>query len=388
MSYLYVGYYVNDNTFREIQQKKVNNMSVARQKFECNLLRGLCEQLGNDLHAVTYVPTDGRVSVSSSSSFEGKDVTHIAIQKDNGSSLLHAMKAFEQYLLGMGEETLRNLNVIMYAVIPPFVQVLLKYRKKYRFKLTTICSEVPSLRRYGSGFAAKMKKTVLTHYNQRFDGYVFFSTAMREVVKIKGKPYIVLEGIAPPLSGTPTAGKRNIVMYAGGLAKDNNALLLAQCCADLPQVEEVWICGVGEEFDAIRKLSETAEKVKCFGMVDNRDIVEMERQAKVLVNLRSPAVALTKYSFPSKILEYIASGSLVLSTRLGGIPTEYYAHIAVVEELSREGISRALSDCFTMSDEAYLQKVTDAQAFIENEKNYLMQSRRLVQFADEMRAQG
>ena len=38
MRYLYVGYYVDEVIFNKIVEKKINNMSVARQKFEYNLI--------------------------------------------------------------------------------------------------------------------------------------------------------------------------------------------------------------------------------------------------------------------------------------------------------------------------------------------------------------
>ena len=58
MHYLFVGYYINETIFEKITQNRINNMSVARQKFEYNLIRGLYAQLGSDIDFVSYVPTN------------------------------------------------------------------------------------------------------------------------------------------------------------------------------------------------------------------------------------------------------------------------------------------------------------------------------------------
>lgn len=74
MHYLYVGYYVDDKTFTEILDRKINNMSVARQKFEYNIIRGFHEQLGDDVSFVSYVPTDGKDLATIIANIVGKEV--------------------------------------------------------------------------------------------------------------------------------------------------------------------------------------------------------------------------------------------------------------------------------------------------------------------------
>lgn len=379
MHCLFVGYYVDDTVFNQILERKINNMSVARQKFEYNLIRGLHEQLGGKVSFVSYVPTDSSLSIPEKSFVAGAEIHHIALQKGNVQSMLVARKAFEVYLKNLGEERLNGLRVIMYAVNPVFESVLLKYRKKYNFKIVTICSEVPMLRRYGSSVPAKIKKRVLTYYNEQFDGYIFFSAEMRNVVRYKGKKNIVLEGIAPDTFQKPVAGKKNVLMYAGGLAADNNVAFLLECCLDIPSVDEVWICGDGPEREKILALAENDPRIKYFGRMENAEVLKLESQAKILVNFRSPDAELTKYSFPSKILEYIASGSLVLSTPLLGIPQEYFQYIEKADVSDKNTVIFTVERLLAMSDEEYISKVSATQDFIASEKNYKKQCERITE---------
>ena len=50
----------------------------------------------------------------------------------------------------------------------------------------------------------------------------------------------------------------------------------------------------------------------------------------------------TKYSFPSKNMEYLASGTAVLTTRLPGMPAEYYEHVLTIDRDGPEAVADAL----------------------------------------------
>lgn len=378
MYYLYVGYYVNENTFAEILRNKINNMSVARQKFEYNIIRGLHRQLGDHVNFISYVPTDGSLTIPKSSEVEGATINHIAIKKNSVGSIAIAYSLFKKYLKDLGEEKLQNLRVLMYAVIPPFEQALLKYKKIYGFRMVTICSEVPELRRYSKSLLSNIKKKVLTYYNEQFDGYILFSEAMKEVVRVGKKPCLVMEGIAPDIRSVPKAGKKNIVMYAGGLASDNNIPLLVECCKQIDELDELWICGIGPDEKQIEKLAAGDQRVKYYGQLPNEKVLEMETNAKVLINFRNPEEKLTRYSFPSKILEYIASGSLVMSTRLIGIPEEYFNYIVPIEIDDKQCVVTQIKKIFQLDNVNYLEMCKKAQKYITENKNYTSQSIKII----------
>ena len=354
MHYLFVGYYINETIFEKITQNRINNMSVARQKFEYNLIRGLYAQLGSDIDFVSYVPTNRELNIPNWSSVEKARITHIPIDKGSIKSVLLAGKEFEKYLLDICKQNRNGLRVIMYAINPVFEYYLLKHKKKYNIKFVTICSEVPALRRYGKSFFSKIRRKMFTWFNEQFDGYIFFSAEMRKIVRYKNKPNIVLEGIAPDIRKEPVGGKKNILMYAGGLAEDNNIPFLIECCREIPELYAVWICGVGPDAEIVRDLAAKDSRIIYFGRMNNEKVLEMEESAKILVNFRSPNEELTKYSFPSKILEYISSGSLVLSTRLLGIPDEYFSYIVPLDQADKEKVKAVIRYNLLLKDEQYV----------------------------------
>lgn len=381
MNYLYIGYYTDNQTFEKIVNRKINNMSVARQKFEYNIIRGLKEHLKDEIEFVSYVPVDQNLHIAETCVLGDVSIRQFALIKNNLCSFFRQMTRFKRWLLSHNREQLNGLKIIMYALNPLFLIPLLSLRKKYGFQLITICSELPQLRRYGNSMPAKIKRKLFSYLNQKFDKYVLFSKQMAGVVGCNSDNSIVVEGIAPDIECYPQKHKKNIVMYAGGMAKDNNIAKLVECCMEIQEIDEVWICGDGEDAEAVKRAQAKDDRIKFLGRVDNQQVLALERKAKLLVNLRSSSVELTKYSFPSKILEYISSGSLVLSTRLQGIPEEYFDYILGTSEEKNEIIA-AIKRCLVMSDEEYIAKCKAAQDFITKQKNYLVQAKKIVDFTD------
>lgn len=381
MHFLYVGYYVDDRILYEIQKRKINNMSVARQNFERNLLNNLVDACaeGDAIDFVSYVPVDSVFSVPEFSYLKNARIRHIPINKKSLFSMLKAMKSFQGYLKSLGDNKLRNLRVIMYDVNPVFLIPIMMIKSKYGIKTTSICAEVPALRR-SRNVLSKIKHAALSVFMQKCDGYILFAKAMVEKLQCSQKPWTVVEGIAPPNFGVPVGDKANIVMYAGGLAADNNIRQLIDCCIHMPEIKELWICGCGPEQDYVVQKSKEYEKIKYFGMVENETVRKMETQAKVLVNLRSPEAELTWYSFPSKLLEYMASGSFVISTRLKGIPEEYFDYVCSLPIAEEESLRNAMKDVFKMKNEEYVSRCAAAQMFIQGNKNAETQAKKIIDF--------
>ena len=96
------------------------------------------------------------------------------------------------------------------------------------------------------------------------------------------------------------------------------------------------------------------------------------------MNPRPTHEEFVKYSFPSKTMEYMASGTPVLTTRLPGMPKEYYPYVDFIEEESAAGIAAALKAVLTRSDEELFQKGQKARAFVLEGRNNVVQAKRIL----------
>lgn len=381
MNILYIGYYTSDALLHEIQERKINNMSIARQKFEENLLSGLIEELRDcdNLFLVSYVPVDNHLHIPDYSLISNKKVKHIPINRKKIQSWISAKKTFSRYLKSLNISSLNDLTVLMYEVNPIFLSPLLSLKRKHKFNLVSICAELSSLRR-SKKIIYQIRNKVFACYEKKFDGYILFADKMKHALRCENKPHIVIEGISPDIFGVPSIKKKNIIMYAGGLGKDNNIKMLIDCCLSLDEVDELWICGTGKDKELVIEASRTYPKIVYFGVISNERVRELEKKAKLLINLREPSCLITQYSFPSKILEYLASGTLVASTKLEGIPEEYFQHMLIINTTQKEDITLTIKQALEMNEKEYIKRTTEAQLFISQCKNKNVQTKKLLTF--------
>ena len=232
----------------------------------------------------------------------------------------------------------------------------------------------------GSSFSRKLANYVIAHCTD----YVLLTQAMNERINKGGKPYVILEGHAditmrekkPSIS---RKAKERICFYAGGVSKQYGLGNLVDGFrqADLPNAR-LHIYGPGDYVKELQQITASDDRIFYGGMLMNSEIVEKEREATLLVNPRPTVEEFVKYSFPSKTMEYMASGTPVLTTRLPGMPEEYYPHVYFIDDESADGIAHALTQVLAHSDEELFDKGCAARAFVLDSRNNVIQAAKIL----------
>ena len=78
-------------------------------------------------------------------------------------------------------------------------------------------------------------------------------------------------------------------------------------------------------------------------------------------------------------MEYMASGTPVLTTVLPGMPKEYHPYVYLLEEETADGIAERLTEVLSNSDEALFQKGKEARSFVLEQKNNVIQARKILE---------
>ena len=112
----------------------------------------------------------------------------------------------------------------------------------------------------------------------------------------------------------------------------------------------------------------------------NEEIIVAEQKATLLVNPRYSTQEFVKYSFPSKTSEYMLSGTPVLTTRLAGIPDEYFQYLYTFDEETINGYANKLNETLSLPDIILKDKGVKAQEFVLKNKNNVIQSQRIKEF--------
>ena len=85
-------------------------------------------------------------------------------------------------------------------------------------------------------------------------------------------------------------------------------------------------------------------RIHYYGVVSAEKANEILQQADVLVNPRQNDDEYTKYSFPSKNIEYLMTGNAVVAYMLDGIPEEYASFFNVPKSNQTESLAEAMKE--------------------------------------------
>lgn len=232
----------------------------------------------------------------------------------------------------------------------------------------------------GSRFSKGLANFVIRHCT----GYVLLTEAMNGYLNKAGKPYVILEGHSDITMAQkqPSLEKKQhprICFYAGGVSRQYGLANLVDGFRNARlENAQLHIYGPGDYVKELQQIAAEDPRVYYGGMLMNDQIVEKEMEATLLVNPRPTVEEYVKYSFPSKTMEYMASGTPVLTTVLPGMPKEYHPYVFLLEDETAEGIEVKLQEVLALSEEALFQKGQEARNFILDQKNNVIQAKKIL----------
>lgn len=130
----------------------------------------------------------------------------------------------------------------------------------------------------------------------------------------------------------------------------------------------------------VARAAKSHANIRYFGFVSHERALELQAKAALLINPRSPKGVFTRYSFPSKTLEYMRSGKPVVCHRLEGIPEEYDPYLQYIEGEGAGAIVNAVRKALALTPEERLSLGQRARAFVLANKTPGNQCRRLMDF--------
>lgn len=276
--------------------------------------------------------------------------------------------------------------VLLYSIYYPIAKNVLSLCKRYSCKCLAFVPDLPE-HMYASKTGIKKQLSRLyvnrvTNIQGMFDGYIYFVEPMKDRIN-PNKPYTVLEGIASINNeASDCEKKRNVILYAGAISKRYGFDNLVQAFSGLEGDYELHIYGYGDYVDELIDIASTDPRIRYFGRVSHDEVIKREREAGLLVNVRNCDDEYTAFSFPSKTFEYMLSGTPFLTTKLPGIPEEYFTYCLSISNNSPDAIREALVDFFRLSNEERDAIGARAKAFIVSQKNSEVGAKKVIDFID------
>lgn len=365
--------------------------AVSSSAFEQSIIEGL-EQHGHSIRILTDLDNDRGRRFEWSHNDRSRDIC------TSGISIKYVRLLYKSYTLiheiNMDPSLVTGVDaVIIYSVHVPYFALAKKLKnKKPGIKIILICPDLseymdPSIDQKPIKKILRKIESVYIHQRIRyFDGIVWFTSNMREILHTD-LPSIVMEGVFSDvnLNLKQNATKGSYVLYAGSLNSNFGIQNIVSAFNSLKdELIDLRIFGTGELENRIREEAEKNPHIIFEGFVDRNKLFEYEKSALLLINARNPEEIYTRYSFPSKMFEYMVSGTPVISTRLAGIPEEYDSYLYFIPDNRPETIANEIRIKLQLSQKQRDVDGEAARCFILDKKNKEMQSIKLHRFIDNL----
>lgn len=335
-----------DSYYRSVTALDPKTVSPAAQKYNHLLLKGLKKNGAN----VTVLCTSNPLSrlqgkEENKASVIEEDGIHyeIAPYSNNRMQNHHISSAWLKETMKAYYSAHRDAYLILDYLAP-----LSKEAADYARKYCVIVTDLPETI-YLKGNALRKKYYIHRGYQiiNSAQSSILLSRLMKEKLP-KSQPSLVLEGIVDSNREIIAAEKKPYILYAGAISKECGIDRLVEAFSQIHTHYELHLYGNGTYVDELKRYCIDYSNIVYDGMVDNATVLKYEQEASLLINPRPVNTAFSRYSFPSKNLEYMSSGTPLLTTKLLSMPAEYEPYVYLFPDDSVEGIQRGLEN--TLSD--------------------------------------
>jgi glycosyltransferase involved in cell wall biosynthesis len=281
--------------------------------------------------------------------------------------------------------------IIVHNVYPPMSIPVLIIAKLMKVKPITIVADLPHNLSYDfRGIKGKLQKLnwlIQARVLKYFSGIIAFTRFIGEDHAPK-VPMLVMEGGVNPndviMSHTTKQYTENekVFLFSGTLSEVNGVSLLLEAFSLLSDPSyRLWIFGRGPLEPLVRTAAAQDRRIVYHGFVSNQaDVICSQREATLLINLRLRDSLINRYTFPSKLREYMLSGRPVISTLAPGIPEEYQKFFYPLLEETAAGLASKIEETCSKPEEQLELFGLSARDFILQNKNWALQAQRISKF--------
>ena len=350
---------------QRIIEESRGSVQFAANVLQTNLLEGLDANLSvpvtilNEIFIGAFPKNYKKVAIHSSQWNHSNDEFHtdynigfLNLPLIKHYNRYHQLKKIIKKVCKLSKED--TLFFIGYSMTYSVVEGL-RFAKKldHRVKTCLIVPDLPEYMNLGKkkNWAFKLLKSSMSKRLYRdikdIDSFVTLTKYIYTALHV-AKPYTVVEGVATPPEETGVneeKAENKTFVYTGTLAQKYGVVDLVDAFSKVEGKDlRLIICGAGDGLDHILEVAKKDQRIQFLGTVSNEEARKLQKRAFVLVNPRSNKEEYTKFSFPSKTMEYMATGRPVLMYKLNGIPDEYDDYIYYIGDDMTASIQQIASE--------------------------------------------
>lgn len=203
-------------------------------------------------------------------------------------------------------------------------------------------------------------------------------------------PWVKIDGgladdwLAPGDGGAAPESKT--AMFAGTLAEYGGIRLLLDAFRLVrdPDMRLV-VSGRGELEGEVRRAAAADSRIHHVGFVDRREMRRLLCSATVLVNPRLSRFRVNRYNFPSKLLDYMASGRPAITTLCGDLDEEYRSLCFPLEQETPRALAELLTEVCARPASELAEFGSQGQAFVISTRGWDRHAVAILSFLERLR---
>ena len=282
-----------------------------------------------------------------------------------------------------------NRDILVYNIYIPSIASLFRVAKFTNSKLFTILYDlgVPP-KRLGLGrltmLGYKIGEKKAKKFLPKVDGRIVINENIITHYA-PGKDSILIDGgindvvIANLLPIKISQTSKFTFLLAGMLWDQNGTKLVLDMLNKYPKLDiKVIFAGRGVDVQLIKEGSLKDKRIEYAGMLTMAELFKLYSTSDVLLNLRLEEKL--DFHFPSKLLEYMATGCHVISTPIAHAERDYGEYITILKDASPEGLYKVISEIIQCKkEELYLKGIIRRRFMLEN-RNWFVQTKKIEDY--------
>lgn len=386
------------NTLREDSRGKAGGMS--NHNFEMSIINGLCHQKDIIFECLTYpgvysYPYNNRRIYTKKESYTYKTTKvnsigfcNLPILKEIWAVIslsIQIIKFSHRYKADRIDIIMNTPNQIVLSAVK-IAKLLIRKKITQTVIIPDIPSMVTSMTKTNSikGKLLNLMHSSLMRNLSSVNGLVLLTDDMMDFISNKSIKRIIMEGIVDVETMSQETiyeeSRQEVILYTGTLLKMFGVMNLVRAFQKIENDSiQLWLCGAGDSVREIEEAAKVDKRIKFYGLVDSRTALHLQRQATILVNPRTSEGEYTKYSFPSKTIEYLLAGKTVIINRLKGIPKEYFEYVFTPEDESVDALANCILNVIQLNYDIRREKAIAGRNFVISNKNSQVQVSRILE---------
>lgn len=396
---LFLGTLFPKEIEEEIIKKSNRNMEDAGNALQWNLIKGIEKNSNTIIKLVNFIPIGSYPKRYKDCFIKSRRFEHCQGASDvdvgffNLCYVKHVLlkySVFRHIKRWSIEKNDKQKVLISYSLDSAFLYCVERIKKiNPSIKCIAIVADLPDFMQLSN--KKRILLSLYQKYNIRltkkkvklFDQFVLLTEQMKEYMNIK-QPFIVMEGISTDAFQNlhvddHEASNIKTILYSGTLHEKFGIVNLIEAFIRIKADNyRLVLCGVGDSEEMIIAMSKKDNRIRYLGQLPQNEVLKLQLQSTVLVNPRQNNEEFTKYSFPSKNLEYLSSGRPVIAYKLDGIPDEYNKYFQYVNDDSVGSLTEKIIEICSKDSEELNAIGKLGKEFVLSYKNKYIQTKKIV----------